>query len=299
MGTKNIEKRLKKSIKNKTKILGKMVREVASNLSFRILEIGARPMTRHKEPFYQFIDIFPGSQIIAFEVDKEICHQLNKKAQLGVTYYPVALGRTEQKCLFYETYHPMCSSLYKPNEKMLNMYNDLEVSLLKSISSVETLSLDFFIRKNNIGPIDFIKIDIQGAELDVFWGGVNTLKEVVAIVSEVEFVPLYLNQPLFGDVCAFLTAKGLMFHKFLDLAGRTLKPFVIGEKSDFATQHMWSDAVFIRDIDILTELAPSKLLKMGLLSYIYGSPDVTYQCFKIYDDKMNTHIHKKLKEYVM
>ena len=63
--------------------------------------------------------------------------------------------------------------------------------------------------------VDFIKIDIQGAELDVFKGGVDTLKDVVAIVSEVEFIPHYIDQPLFGDVCSFLTEKGFMFHKFL------------------------------------------------------------------------------------
>ena len=85
------------------------------------------------------------------------------------------------------------------------------MSMLKAVSAIKTESLDYFTAKNNIGPVDFIKIDIQGAELDVFRGGVTTLRDVVAIVTEAEFICLYENQPLFGDVCAFLAEQGLSF----------------------------------------------------------------------------------------
>ena len=94
------------------------------------------------------------------------------------------------------------------------LYHNLEVAELKSVTTIETLSLDWFIKEHEIRSVDFIKIDIQGAELDVFQGGINTLKQVVAIVSEVEFIRLCLDQPLLGDVCSFLTGQGMMFHKF-------------------------------------------------------------------------------------
>ncbi len=93
MGTKNIEKKLKKHIKRKTEILSKKIREIADDLTFTMLEVGARKTSEHAEPFYQFLNNFPGSRIIAFEVDSEICHQLNANAPSGVTYYPVALTR--------------------------------------------------------------------------------------------------------------------------------------------------------------------------------------------------------------
>ena len=141
------------------------------------------------EPFYQLLDVFPGSKMVAFEVDSNLCEQQNKNAKPGLQYFPVAFGCGEEKRAFYETNHPMCCSLYKPNENLISMYHNMEVAMLKSVSSIETVSLDCFVKENNIGSVDFIKIDIQGAELDVFQGGVNTLKDVVAIVSEVEFVP--------------------------------------------------------------------------------------------------------------
>src|SRR5262249_37535612 len=148
------------------------------------------------------------------------------------------LGRTEETRPLYETMHPMCTSLYRPNEALLDCYNNLEVAKLKSIGSVDTVSLDRFTRDRDMASGDFIKIDIQGAELEVFQGGNETLRNVLGIVTEVEFVPVYLDQPLFGDVSHFLSQHGLMFHKFIDLAGRTLRPTIANNDPNFAVQHL-------------------------------------------------------------
>jgi FkbM family methyltransferase len=155
------------------------------------MEIGAAPLAERKEPFHEFLNAFPGSQVIAFELDKQLCAELNRTSQRGMRYFPVALGRTEETRPLYETVHPMCTSLYRPNEPLLDCYNNLHVAKFKSISSVETVSLDRFTGDHEIRDIDFIKIDIQGAELDVFQGGSRALRDLVAVVTEVEFVPLY------------------------------------------------------------------------------------------------------------
>jgi hypothetical protein len=56
---------------------------------------------------------------------------------------------------------------------------------------------------------------------------------------------------------------------------------------------MWSDAVFIKDIFKIPQLSPEKLLKLGLIAFIYGSFDVTFQCLKYYDENNGTNIHKE------
>ena len=276
--------------------VGKMVRGAAPDLSFTILEVGALPVDGQKEPFHLLLDVFPESQIIAFEVDKGLCDQLNQKAKQGIRYFPIALGRKEERRPFYVTNHPMCCSLYKPNEKLINLYNNMDVAMLKSVEEIETVSLDYFTQKNNIDSVDFIKIDIQGAELDVFRGGAKTLNNIVAIVSEVEFIHHYLDQPLFGDVCAFLAEKELMFHKFLRTGGRALKPIVLGNDPNLPVQYIWSDAIFIKDVFKIPDLPFDKLLKLGLLAFLYGSPDVTYFCFKTYDGKKGTSLRRSFLE---
>jgi FkbM family methyltransferase len=272
--------------------LVRIISETVNSLTFNILEIGALPLGA-KEGFHGLLEAFPGSRVIAFEVDPELCENLNKKAPKGLKYYPVALGRAEERRRFYQTVHPMCSSLYKPNEKLLGRYNNLEVAMLKSTGSLDTVSLDYFVRKNDIESVDFIKIDIQGAELEVFEGGVSTLKKTLAVVSEVEFVPLYEGQPLFGDVCGFLSAQGILFHKFLGLAGRTLKPVVLQNNPNFATQHLWSDAMYLRDIFQPVGLTSRQLLKYAIISNMYNSLDVALFCVLEYDKREKTHIAEK------
>lgn len=178
--------------------------------------------------------------------------------------------------------------------RLIDLYSNLEVSRLKKEETIDTVSLDYFVAQNDVGPVDFIKIDIQGAELDVFQGGKKVLADTLAIVTEVEFIPLYENQPLFGDVSAHLHDQGIWFHKFLGMSGRTLKPMVMRGDPSFASQHMWTDAVFMRSPMELDRLSPVQLLKLAVLTLLYGSIDVTAHCLSEYDRRTDATSAKEL-----
>ncbi|MBI3778768.1 MAG: FkbM family methyltransferase [Gammaproteobacteria bacterium] len=169
--------------------------------------------------------------------------------------------------------------------------------MLKETITIKTVSLDHFIAVNHIPAVDFIKIDIQGAELDVFQGGVSALKNVLAIMTEVEFFPLYENQPLFGDVYEFLVKSDFIFHKFMSLSGRSLKPTVFNNNPNFATQHMWADAMFLKEPARLGANSPRQLLKLAILAAMYGSPDVSVYCLQEYDRRQGTGISRELMSY--
>ena len=266
-----------------------------NSIEFQMLEIGAHPYEGSKEPFHEIINFFPNSKISAFELDKDECEKLNQNSPKGINFFPFALGKKKEKKKIYITNHPMCTSLYEPDEKLMKLYNNLEFASLKKIEEIETVNLDLFIKEQKIKFIDFIKIDIQGAELDVFQGGLSCLKNVLAIITEVEFIQLYKNQPLFGDVSSFLRKNNINFHKFLSLQGRTLKPTVLNNDPNFSTQHMWSDAMYLRNIETISDLDNHQMLKLSVYSYIYGSPDLTYHCLKKYDEKNSTNLVNLIK----
>ncbi len=276
--------------------LRNLVHRAAGPCLFTMLEVGALPVEDHQEPFHKLLDVFPGSRIVAFEVDEDVCDDLNAVAKPGLKFYPVALGRTEETRKFYKTMHPMCSSLYPPNEKLLQCYFNMEVAMLDEVTSIDTMSLDTFLQRHEIGHVDFIKIDIQGAELDVFMGGRKALEQVVMIVSEVEFIPHYIGQPLYGDVARYLAEQGFMLHKFLGIGGRALKPIVVGGDRNNASQHIWSDAIFVRDIGCLFELPADRLLKLGVLSYIYHSPDLAFVCIDLAGQKLGKELGREFME---
>lgn len=69
---------------------------------------------------------------------------------------------------------------------------------------VKTQRLDDFCKENKVMKIDFIYLDVQGAELMVLEGAGEFLKKIGAIWMEVEAVELYKGQPLKTDVEKFM-----------------------------------------------------------------------------------------------
>ena len=273
-------------------ILVELVKQSNISLTFKLIEVGALKIQDQDEPFYELLDYFPSTKIIGFEIDKEICEKMNSQAKEGVKYYPHALGKDNEQRKFYITQNPMCNSLYKPNEELIKLYNNFEVAYLKKETEIETISLDYFVEKHEVGDVDFIKIDVQGAELDVFKGGSKTLMNVLKIVCEVEFIQHYENQPLFGEVSDYLSQYNLMFNKFLGLSGRALKPIMLNNNPNLPSQHIWSDAVFVRHIQKIHSLNDEKLLKLGLLACVYYSLDLTFYCLSEYDKRHSTSFAK-------
>ena len=270
-----------------------LIKDINIDICFTLLEVGAVKISEEEEPFYELLDYFPSSKIVGFEIDKEVCDKMNLSARDGVKYYPHALGEFNESKELYITNQPMCSSLYKPNEDLISLYHNFEAAYLKSKTTIETITLDNFLETNNIGSLDFIKIDVQGAELDIFRGGKKALNDVLKIVCEVEFIHHYENQPLFGDVCKFLNGYDLMFNKFLGMAGRSLRPIVFNSNKNFASQHIWSDAIFIKHVQKISKLSDKKLLKLSLLSAVYGSLDLTHYCLSRFDERNSSSLATK------
>jgi FkbM family methyltransferase len=252
--------------------------------------VGALPVEGGQEPCHQLVHSLEGSRILAFEPDEELCRQLNEKATPGISYFPVALGGENGSRMFYETEHPMCSSLYRPDPRWDEYFNNLHFMREKQTLSLETVRVDTFLTANEIGRLDFIKIDVQGAEYEIFEGAGDFLKNVLFIVCEVEFVPLYQDQPLFGDVDRILRQHGFMFHKFLGLAGRAMKPLAVNNDANFPVQHMWSDAIFVRDLLRPDAIADEDLLRIAVMLDLYGSVDAGHFCLARYDFRRGTDL---------
>jgi FkbM family methyltransferase len=85
------------------------------------------------------------------------------------------------------------------------------------VISVETATLDDFCRSRDIHRVDFLHVDVQGAELMVLEGAKSILPTVQMIWIEVEQKQLYTGQPLLDDVERFMRAQG--FAKVLDAVG--------------------------------------------------------------------------------
>lgn len=224
------------------------------------------------------------ARVIGFEPVAAECDKLNAMGLPNQTYLPYFVGDGSRRT-FHLTNKPMTSSLYEPNTRLLSRFQVLEeLTRTVEVSDVQTRRLDDI---REIANIDFIKIDVQGAELDVIRGGEQALKNTVVIQTEVEFVPMYKGQPLFGDVDAALRAQGFLLHSFISMAGRAFKPFMVPESPHRPLrQNLWADAVYVKDFDNLGVLTPEQLLKMAaILHEVYSSWDLASLALANYDAK--------------
>jgi hypothetical protein len=99
--------------------------------------------------------------------------------------------------------------------------------------------------------IDWLKIDIQGGELAAFRGGRDKLSRALCVQTEVAFVPIYRNQPLWTDQDAALQALGLRFHGFASanrfpFTGTPKDLYFVAKRQDIG-QWIDADAVYLRD----------------------------------------------------
>jgi FkbM family methyltransferase len=255
---------------------------------FRIVDVGAMNMGDGNECYAPLLKITP-CEVIGFEPVTSEFEKLRRTGKENERYLPYFVGDGSMRT-FYECTFPMTSSLFEPNTDLLAKFQNLDelVRVVKTYP-VQTTRLDDI---PEVGGTDLLKVDVQGAELLVFRGGANMLGDVLVIQTEVEFVPLYKEQPLFADVDAFLRARGFQFHR-MGMAGRTFKPLMPSHDINAATsQWLWGDAVYVRDFMAFDRLAPTALLKLAcILHECFRSYDLAAVALQAHDRQAGTHLH--------
>ncbi|MBS0623579.1 MAG: FkbM family methyltransferase [Verrucomicrobia bacterium] len=86
--------------------------------------------------------------------------------------YPLGLWSGKDKKTLYLAEHPPASSLFKPNQEVLNSFAASKALQQQSSSWIELDSLDHVLDGQSL---DFIKIDAEGAELEILKGAQQSL----------------------------------------------------------------------------------------------------------------------------
>jgi len=76
--------------------------------------------------------------------------------------------------------------------------------------------------ERNASPPYLIKIDVQGAELDVLAGGQTTLSQAEFVLLEVSLFQFFQQGPIFCDVVGYMKSKGFVPYDILGLQYRPL-----------------------------------------------------------------------------
>jgi FkbM family methyltransferase len=244
--------------------------------------VGSRKLA-HPESLEDKWNIFaPNLNIYGFEADKVACEKLNREnLESGIDWnekhFPIALWNSCGRQNLYLTNFEACSSLYPPNLTLMERFKDYALlTEVKSILEVETSTLDIVAEAENFEEIDFLEIDVQGGELHVLEGALQTInRSVLGIMVEVEFSPLYKDQPLFSDVDLFLKKQGFdLFGLAPQYVQRAVSPIHSNARPG---QLLWANAFYFRDPisqDPTSEWnSPEKILKLACIADTMLFPD--------------------------
>lgn len=177
------------------------------------------------------------------------------------------------------------SSIFNPNRDFLNQFPDSERFDVLQQLPISAVSLDHLVTKQLLTPPDFMKIDIQGAELEVLKGGRSVLSNnLVGLEVEVEFAQMYENQPLFRHIDQFVQQElGLVLWDLRSTYWRYETPSYLG--GGHKGQLIFGDALYLRPIASLLDLceqfdflqAKHKVVSLVLSALGYGYFDYTFK----------------------
>ena len=149
-----------------------------------------------------FLRKLPHCRVFTFEANPELASGIKKRfANEAVTVHSMALSDKEGNLAFHIADNSLSSSYKIISENK-------QFQTLKSII-VPSFPLDtIMFKENKIMEIDILKLDVQGAELDVLNGAKETIKKTKMIVVEQSVRSPYEGGSMYYEVDNYLRNAG-------------------------------------------------------------------------------------------
>ena len=244
----------------------------------RIMDIGANPV--NPAP-YGALAAAGGAEVHGFEPGKEAFARLEARMSENEVHYPFAVGKGGEV-----TYH-LCrnasfSSLYAPDAGQIDTLGHWEnaMSVVDRVP-MTALSLD---EVEDMAKPDMLRMDTQGAELDILQGGAQALSDAVVIMAKLRFFRLYEGEPMVGRVDQQLREMGFMLHRILPGSAVRLTSSRIGRLRPAMTRNQMvdADAIYVRDLANTRGLSKPQLSHLALLAdSVFVSMDLVLRCLDL------------------
>lgn len=247
-----------------------------------VVDVGANPIDG--APPYKSMLSQGLCTVTGFEPQEAAWHELIQRKGPLETYLPQALGAGGLATLNVCQYSGW-TSLLRPNSAALNVFPQFQpnAKVIEQIQ-VHTHTLDDI---SEVRPFDLLKIDVQGAEMDVFHGATQHLKNAVAIQTEISFIALYDNQPTFGQVDMYLRELGFVPHGFVDIKRWPIAPLQFhGAAQQSVHQLLEAEMVYVKDFLNPDGMSDEQLKQLSLIMHhCYQSHDLSARCIQCLVDR--------------
>ena len=239
----------------------------------QILDIGAAII--NETPIYERLINMDFGYLSAFDGDScQIEKIIQTYGKDNVSVYNIFLFDGNEHEAFICKPESGMTSLFKPKKEALDFFNGFSnFGEVQSVEKIQTSRLDDL---SELISVDFLKMDVQGAELGILKNGENLLNNCLGFQLEVSFFSLYEDQPTFGDIDLYMRSKGYVPHQFIDVKKWSIAPTIFnGNFRTPGNQLLESDIIYIKDPLLIDSISDIQLKKFSLLShYCFQSPDL-------------------------
>lgn len=151
-----------------------------------------------------FLSQFRQPTIYAFEANKDLTQFLEKKFanKPSVRIVPKALGNQTGQVKFNIS-NNLPSSSFLERAELNKTYHGYTTATQAEVFA-DMVKLEDVLKDKN--PIDLLKLDVEGYELEVLKGAENILPNIRIIMTEVWFAGGYKDAPHFADIDQYLRA---------------------------------------------------------------------------------------------
>ena len=243
-----------------------------------VVDVGANPIDG--VPPYKPLLAKRLCRLVGFEPQPQALAALNAAKSEYETYLPTAVGDGQDGTLRICKARGM-TSLFKPDARVLAQFEGFaDWGQVVGEERIATRRLDDIAE---IEALDFLKIDVQGAELAVFRGGRERLSRAVAVQAEVSFIALYEGQPTFGEIDVELRQMGFVPHVFAAVKKWAIAPVSMPTNPNSSTlsQLLEADVVYVRDFTRDDAMDADQLKHLALIAFhCYRSLDLAANCMR-------------------
>lgn len=244
--------------------------------------------------FYRWGMLGRHLSLYGFEPDEIECHRLQALAasgQASVRYSTECLGRTEKDRSLYVTRSrfnmwllPINDARYQRKKAFVNgqKIRQIDTFATERVLRVDSISLDDWATRERVADLDYLKIDIEGAELELLEASPRALEQSVGVSVDVIFHEDWIGAPVFSDIDVFMRRNGFSLYELRGLKRNFQYDSPIecrNEKGELMGQVACADAIYLRDFFEYPSfpLGVEKTLKLIVAAEINGQVDYAFE----------------------
>lgn len=253
-----------------------------SKLSLAALDVGARGGVND-----DLAMIAPAVDYYLMEPDREEAERLRRSGPdtrwRSFTVIEEALAADAETFVLNLYRQRGCSSKLAADRELSALFCRQDYYILDDTAQVQARALDMLVEDGALPSPDFMKIDVQGMEAEVFAGAKRVLRDsLVGVRTEVSFFPIYRDQPLFAEIdrqlrpYGFVPMRWIEFHEWRRTTRVKYPRTVLGPLPASRGQMIHGDVLYLRHPESLpaeSEANRSRLARLGLVALCYDHLD--------------------------